>query len=241
MLSNFVFIINGGNTMLIQIYFFIIGSIVGSFLTLCTDRLAIHQSIISPRSHCFNCQHLLGIYDLIPILSYCLLNGKCRYCKQAFPSNSCFTELALGLLYIKLSTFIHQPLTLIFNLIITTILIYLSIDDLKHTYVNGYLIGILGLLGLLYHPTNITLILFLLLLISVFSSFQYSTIFKGLGEADFELFIVFTILLDLRTLPLILLCSSLTCLIFTLGLQKITPRQIPFIPYLVFGYFLATA
>jgi len=224
--------------MLIHSYFFIIGTIIGSFLTLCIDRIDLGQSIISPRSHCFTCHHLLRTYDLIPILSYCILNGKCRYCKQPFPPNSCLVELALGLLYLQISFVTYHPLSLTMNLLIATILIYLSLDDLTHTCVNVCLIGVLGILGLLKHPSTINLLLAFFLLISIFSHFQFSNIVKGFGEADIELIFVFAILHGIQSLPAIIFFASLTCLSFTLIFQKIVPRQIPFIPYLAFGYFL---
>lgn len=53
---------------MINFYFFTIGTCIASFLGLVVDRFP-NQSILVPRSHCDHCQHVLGIWDLIPIIS----------------------------------------------------------------------------------------------------------------------------------------------------------------------------
>jgi prepilin signal peptidase PulO-like enzyme (type II secretory pathway) len=60
----------------------VIGLFVGSFLNVLALRSLKEQSIIFPPSHCPNCDHRLGIMDLVPVLSYLMLRGRCRYCHQ---------------------------------------------------------------------------------------------------------------------------------------------------------------
>lgn len=227
--------------MLIQFYFFIMGATIGSFLTLCIDRAETKQSIIKPRSHCSNCQTILKPVDLIPIFSYCWLNGQCRYCHQRFPPTSCCVELVLGILYLHVFTVTFQPLKLFFQLFVVTVLIYLSLIDFKQTYVNGYFLGVLGLLGLSFQFTILNCMIFLALMLSVFSSFQFSNLIKGFGEADFELVFVFIILSRLQVISSILCLASTLCLILTLCFPHLHARKIPFIPYLTFGYLLISA
>ncbi len=57
-----------------------IGLVVGSFLNVCIDRLPRGESIVIPPSHCDACGHRLAVWDLIPILSFLWLRGRCRYC-----------------------------------------------------------------------------------------------------------------------------------------------------------------
>jgi leader peptidase (prepilin peptidase)/N-methyltransferase len=67
---------------MINIFVFIFGSLVGSFLNVCIYRLPLDQSIVKPRSYCPKCKKPISWYDNIPFLSYIILKGKCRLCKQ---------------------------------------------------------------------------------------------------------------------------------------------------------------
>lgn len=61
---------------------FIIGLIVGSFLNVCIYRLPRNESVVFPHSHCTQCGKNILWYDNIPLVSYILLGGKCRFCKS---------------------------------------------------------------------------------------------------------------------------------------------------------------
>jgi len=88
----------------LQIYIFInvfiIGTLFGSFFTLATYRIPRKQDIVFKRSYCPNCNHGLGFFDLIPILSYIFLLGKCRYCKNKISVRYPLFELANGLVFV---------------------------------------------------------------------------------------------------------------------------------------------
>ena len=60
---------------------FITGLVIGSFLNVVIYRLPTGKSIIYPPSHCPNCGHKLSMLELIPVLSYIFLRGKCKNCK----------------------------------------------------------------------------------------------------------------------------------------------------------------
>ena len=61
---------------------FIIGMVLSSFYMVVAMRLPNNESIIKPGSHCEYCQHPLKWYDLIPLFSYIISLGKCRYCHK---------------------------------------------------------------------------------------------------------------------------------------------------------------
>ncbi len=87
---------------MIDFYFFLVGSILASFLGLVIDRFP-EQSIISPASHCDSCQTRLRPSDLIPILSQVFNRFCCRYCKATYPVWYALFELGLGLLFLSYS------------------------------------------------------------------------------------------------------------------------------------------
>ena len=87
---------------MIDLYFFLVGSILASFLGLVIDRFP-EQSIISPASHCDSCQTRLRPLDLIPILSQVFNRFRCRYCKVRYPVWYSIFELGLGCLFLSWS------------------------------------------------------------------------------------------------------------------------------------------
>lgn len=83
----------------------IFGLLIGSFLNVLIFRLPRHESIIEPRSYCPQCGQRLRVFELIPILSYIGLKGKCRYCQERiklqYPLVEALTMLLLILVYYK--------------------------------------------------------------------------------------------------------------------------------------------
>jgi len=77
--------------------FFVLGTEIGSFLNVVIDRLPEDKSIIRPPSHCDNCQTRLKTLDLIPLLSYLWLRGRCRHCGDHIPLRVFLVELATGI------------------------------------------------------------------------------------------------------------------------------------------------
>lgn len=78
---------------------YIIGVLLGSFFTLATYRIPRKQDITHTRSYCPNCNHRLNFLDLIPVLSYVFLRGKCRYCKEKISPRYIIIELLSGAFY----------------------------------------------------------------------------------------------------------------------------------------------
>lgn len=106
----------------IYIYFFIIGTLFGSFFSLATYRIPRKQDIILEQSYCTKCNHKLYFWDLIPILSYIFLMGKCRYCNQKISPKYLIFEILNGIVFLALSIIFGLSI----NLIIA-ILVYISL------------------------------------------------------------------------------------------------------------------
>ena len=88
--------------MIAKIIVFIFGSIVGSFLNVCIHRMPKGESIVWPRSHCPKCQKRIPGYDNIPFISFLLLGGRCRFCKEKISLRYPLVELLTALLMVAL-------------------------------------------------------------------------------------------------------------------------------------------
>ena len=83
-----------------MVCFFVIGTLFGSFFTLATYRIPRKQDIMVKRSYCTSCKHELGFFDLIPVLSYVFLGGKCKYCKEKISIRYPLFEVFNGLFFL---------------------------------------------------------------------------------------------------------------------------------------------
>lgn len=79
--------------------FALLGAAVGSFLNVCIDRLPENKSIAYPPSRCDACQKHLPVKDLIPVLSYLWLRGRCSFCKAAIPARILWVEISIGTVF----------------------------------------------------------------------------------------------------------------------------------------------
>lgn len=79
---------------------FLYGIVIGSFLNVCIYRIPLGESVAKERSHCMNCGHQLSWYELIPIISWFALGGKCRKCKAKISVQYPLIEALNGILYV---------------------------------------------------------------------------------------------------------------------------------------------
>lgn len=83
----------------LAVIFTLLGIAIGSFLNVCIDRLPAHQSLVSPPSRCDGCGRRLRLLDLIPIVSYLWLRGRCRYCRAPIPRRVLLVEVLGGAVF----------------------------------------------------------------------------------------------------------------------------------------------
>ena len=121
-------------------FIIIIGLIIGSFLNVCIYRIPENQSIVSPPSHCNKCNNTLRIIDLIPVISYLMLRGKCRYCKEKVSVRYMAVELLTGILFLLVYNHHNNNIETIYYLILVSILVIISFIDIDHYIIPDTLI-----------------------------------------------------------------------------------------------------
>src|SRR5689334_10068380 len=80
-------------------FFFVLGSVVGSFLNVCIHRMPIGESIISPPSHCPRCRYSIPWFLNVPLVTWLYLRGRCRNCKAPISARYFAVELLTALLF----------------------------------------------------------------------------------------------------------------------------------------------
>lgn len=118
-----------------EILILIIGLCIGSFLNVCIYRIPREESIAFPPSHCTSCGYELKAVDLIPIISYLFLKGKCRKCGEKISIKYPLVELLNGVLYLLIFLKFGLSLSFVFYSLLTSLLIVISYIDLDSKYI----------------------------------------------------------------------------------------------------------
>ena len=205
---------------MIDFYFFLVGSILASFLGLVIDRFP-EQSIIQPASHCDSCQTRLRPLDLIPILSQVLNCFRCRYCKARYPVWYALFELGLGIIFLAWS----WELLSLSQVILITAGLTLGIYDFRHqeypllVWMTFHLVLMAG------SGWNLVMVFFLVLGILA----HFIDIRMGAGDFLFlaSCALVFSVT---ELLILIQFASATGILAFLLQKKK---ERLPFVPFLL--------
>lgn len=120
-------------TIVMLLVTFIFGLIVGSFLNAVIWRLGKKESVFRGRSICPQCKHVLSAKDLIPLVSFALLKGRCRYCKKPISFQYPLVELATGVIFAFLLWWIGlNPVSVALLWVLAALLIVIFVYDLKH-------------------------------------------------------------------------------------------------------------
>jgi leader peptidase (prepilin peptidase)/N-methyltransferase len=231
----------GGTSMEIALTLFFVafGLLIGSFLNVVAIRLLKKESISFPPSHCVKCNHQLHSKDLIPVLSYMWLRGKCRYCRVPISIRYPAGELVTGLLYALAYLVIGYEKELLAALFLTSILIVITQTDLVEMLIPNkiVLVGIVGALfiRLWVHP----LPLYDYLIASVAGSgalltvgliFSWLMKKEALGGGDVKLYVFIGLILGIKLTLLSIFIASV------IGTNKqLVHREIPFGPYIAVG------
>ncbi|UCF73756.1 MAG: prepilin peptidase [Deltaproteobacteria bacterium] len=230
---------------MIFLFVFLLGSILGSFLNVCIYRLPKKESILSPPSHCPHCGEPIRFYDNIPILSYLLLGGKCRHCKEHISLRYPVVEGLSGLL--SLALFIKYSLTAQFLLLLlfAAALIIITFIDLDYQIIPdiisipGIFLGIgasffIPIMSWFESLFGILIGGGFLLLVAI--GYKWLTGREGMGGGDIKLLAMVGAWLGWKAIPFILFSSSLIGVLIGGGTGLMKKRglrsRIPFGPFL---------
>ena len=205
---------------MIHLYFFLVGTILASFLGLVIDRFP-EQSIVFPASHCDSCQTRLRPLDLIPIVSQIFNRFLCRYCKVHYPFWYALFELFLGLLFL---TFSLGSLTL-GQLILITAGLTLGTYDFRHQEYPLLVWLIFHLILMFFCSWNLAMTFFLILGIIA------HVINIRIGAGDFLFLASCALVFTLTEILILIQFASTTGILAFLLLKK--KERLPFVPFLL--------
>ncbi len=143
---------------MISVALFGFGLVLGSFFNVCIDRVPKGNSVVRPPSHCDACGHLLAWRDLIPVISYLLLRGRCRYCGACVSWRVPAVEVATGLLFAGLGLVVGWSASLIPALVYSSLFLVVLVIDLETQTIPNRLIlpaiPLVWLLSTMWPPTD---------------------------------------------------------------------------------------
>ena len=225
----------------------LLGLAVSSFLNVCIDRLPERGSIVSPPSHCPACGRRLAPFDLIPLLSFVLLRGRCRYCGAPIPRRVLLVESTTGLLFALLWYRYVFSLWLLLATLYTCFFIVIFFIDLEHRLVLNRVIYpgiVVALLVIPFTPGHSAKELLLGGLIGFALLFLIASIYPaGMGMGDVKLATFIGLVVGFPSVFVALLFSFVAGGLVGGGLLltglKGRKDPIPFAPFLAAGGMVA--
>lgn len=224
-------------------YLFLVGLSFGSFFNVVGLRVPLKNSIVSPRSACPNCSHQLTLKELIPVISFIFLKGKCRGCQSQISPIYPTIELLTGILFATTPLFIGWSGELIVALTLISMFMIFIVSDINYMIIpDKILLWFAGvfLLERIFIPITPrwdsllgAAVGFLLLLIIALVSKG------GMGGGDVKLYAVLGFVLGLKLVLLSFFLSTLFGAViggFALLFKIIKRGQpIPFGPFIAAG------
>ena len=153
----------------LELFSFIFGICIGSFLNVLILKLPKNESLMTARSHCPKCNHVIYWYHNIPLFSYLFLRAKCSYCGTKISFVYFLVEFLSGILTLALFLKLGLTQEFIFLALLSYILITLSFIDLKYKAVPDYLLLLVFVLFIKFSKSTY----FIYLFVSILLSYRY--------------------------------------------------------------------
>ena len=226
------------------IMFFILGAVLASFYCVIATRLPEGKSIVKPGSHCTSCNHKLKWFELIPIISYIFLRGKCRYCHKKIPFYEFVCEIVTGTLFCISYLYFGFSYNFYVSLILISLLIIIFISDFQYMIIldSPLVISAIAIFLLkgFYLGWDIAFIsvrdgifMFLLMLaIGYFGSKAFKR--EALGGGDIKLSFIIGLTLTFPYCLMALILSTFLALPYaTFSLLSNSSHEVPYGPFLI--------
>ena len=231
------------------IFVIIIGLVIGSFLNVCIYRIEKEESIVTPSSHCMKCGHVLKWFELIPVLSYLFLKGRCRSCGEKISIRYPIIEIFNSILYLIL--YIRFGFTIDFFkfAFLSSLLLVIGVIDYDTTFVytstirTGIIGGIIFLVlkviidgeGIVDNILGFAIGFIIIFLIVVIT--------KGMGEGDYEIAAVSGLFLGSKgiilTLFLSIVLGGIAATVLLIRRKKGLQSEMAFGPYIALATVIA--
>jgi len=225
--------------------FLVYGIVIGSFLNVLIYRIPRKEEFVKTRSHCMKCGYQLKWYDLVPLLSWLQLGGKCRSCKTKISIQYPLIELLNGAAYLGIYHLLGFGWWTVIACLMFSILLVVFFIDLRHMIIPNVLVITIGVIGLVWtvvtgdylsHIAGFFVVSLLLLVIAIISK-------GGMGMGDVKLMAAAGLLLGWQNILLALMLAAIIGSVVgvTLIAMKIVERKhpIPFGPFLSLGIMVA--
>ena len=234
------------------IFVIILGALWGSFANVCIYRLPINKGVVVGRSFCTRCKKKISWYDNIPLISFIILNGKCRECKKKISPQYLFVETLCTLGFFLIYFIYVITTTTLFLIILFLCFIIIFFIDLKHFIIPNTLTFPLMVLGFLksfdpnlnsLFPNYINSLIGGLFGYGIIWSiiFFYRQVRKkeGMGLGDAKLLCLIGFWFGWVAIPFVIFISSILALFSVIPSlikkNKNFSSQIPFGPFLILG------
>lgn len=230
---------------LLGLYVFLLGAAIGSFLNVCIYRIPAEESIVRPASRCPSCGQPIRFYDNIPIISFLILQAKCRDCGAKISWRYPLVELLTGLMAWLLFLKFGISLNFLVYFIFTAVLIIITFIDIDHQIIPDVLslpgipiffLAAVFIVGLPWLEALIGLLVGGGLLLTIAFVYELLTKREGMGGGDIKLLALLGGFLGWKSLIFILLFSSISGAVIG-GAAMLIKKQdakyaVPFGPFL---------
>ncbi len=232
---------------------FIVGLCFGSFLNVIVYRLPIGLSVTRPSSRCPKCNRKLGALELVPVVGYLLLKGRCRDCGAGIGLRYPLVEILTGVLFALTFRYHNLSLELFIYATLLFLLFAIAQIDLRHRIVPNILIAVGLIIGLLFYLPHLLSVLlpvpealvseralsdaFLGLLLGGGIMLVIFLVSRGgMGAGDIKLMALIGLYVGLRGTAVVLLLGflfgALTGIIFMVTGKLTRKDALPFAPFL---------
>lgn len=224
--------------------------IFGSFATALIYRLPRDINWVSKRSSCTSCGKNLTVVDLVPVLSYIFLFGKCRHCKTSYSIKYLMVEIMVAASFVASFYFLPFGIKPFIVSFLAFAVIVLTVIDFEHYIIPDEVNIFILMLGIIYSLSNNMEVIDLAINIAVYFGIAmflrwFMFVWKkkeGLGLGDVKFFAAAGAFLSYEFLPIFLLISGITGLLVALVWRMVKKTDIfPFGPSLSLSLFFCVA